>query len=171
MQKRRVGGETYDPTIIAKLAIHQDRIISRTRERNQTHSYWYIPSAPRENYSLLVMESTGMMKMATGEGFPLRQGAGTSLDWLSVATEASGGGTPDILCSRMFLGYMVIYRRKKYARGPTRGPCGWRARPRGVGAPPTSWPPRSFPYVDSKSPGLVSFKNKFREVSGQLDSV
>ena len=40
------------------------------RERDQTHSYWYIPSAPRENYSLLVVESTGMMKMATGEGLP-----------------------------------------------------------------------------------------------------
>ena len=42
------------------------------RERDQTHSYWYIPSAPRVNYSLLVMESAGMMKMATGDGFPLR---------------------------------------------------------------------------------------------------
>ena len=42
----------------------------RERERDQTHSYWYIPSALRENYSLLVMESTGMMKMATGERFP-----------------------------------------------------------------------------------------------------
>ena len=72
----------------------------RERERYQTHSYWYIPSALRENYSLLVMESTGMMKMATGEEFPLRQGAGTGLDWLSVAVEASGGGTPDLLCSR-----------------------------------------------------------------------
>ena len=29
------------------------------------------------NYSLLVMEIAGMMKMATGEGSPLRQGAGT----------------------------------------------------------------------------------------------
>ena len=46
------------------------------RETDQTHSYWYIPSAPRVNYSLLVMESAGMMKMATGEGFPLWQGAG-----------------------------------------------------------------------------------------------
>ena len=92
------------------------------RERDQTHSYWYIPSAPRENYSLLVMESTGMMKMATGEGFPLRQGAGTGQDWFSVATEASGGGTPDLLCSPMVLGYMDIYRRKKYIRGATRGP-------------------------------------------------
>ena len=70
-----------------------------------------------------------MMKMATGEGFPLRQGAGTGLDWLSVATEASVGGTPDLLCTPVVLGYMEIYRRKKYVRGATRGPRGWRARP------------------------------------------
>ena len=37
-----------------------------------------------------------MMKMATGERFPLREGAGTGLDWFSVATEACGGGTPDL---------------------------------------------------------------------------
>ena len=88
-----------------------------------------VPSAPRENYSLLVMESTGMMKMATGEGFPLRQGARTGLDWFLVAIEACGSGTPDLLCSPMFLGYMDIYRRKKYVRGATRGPRGWRVRP------------------------------------------
>ena len=41
----------------------------RERERDRTYSYWYIPSAPRVNYSLLVMESAGMMKMATDEGF------------------------------------------------------------------------------------------------------
>ena len=40
------------------------------RERYKTHRYWYIPSASRVNYSLLVMESTGMMKMATGEESP-----------------------------------------------------------------------------------------------------
>ena len=58
-----------------------------------------------------------MMKMATGEGFPLWQGAGTGLDWFSVAMEASGGGTADLLSSRMFLRYMEVYRRKKYVRG------------------------------------------------------
>ena len=63
----------------------------RERERERSHSYWYIPSALRVNYSLLIMESVGMMKRATGEGFPLRQGAGTGLDWFSVATEACGG--------------------------------------------------------------------------------
>ena len=70
-----------------------------------------------------------MMKMATGEGSPLRQGTGTGLDWFSVAMEASGGGTPDLLCSSIVLGYMEIYRQKKYVRGATRGPYGWRARP------------------------------------------
>ena len=107
---------------------------------------------------LLCLESVGMMKMDTGEGFPLRQGAGTGLDWFSVATGASGGGTPDLLCSRMFLGYMEIYRRKKYARGATRGPRGWRACPAGVGAPPASWPPRRAPDVHSKSIWLLSFQ-------------
>ena len=37
-----------------------------------------------------------MMKMATGEGSPLQQGAGTGLDWYSVATKACRGGTPDL---------------------------------------------------------------------------
>ena len=79
-----------------------------------------------------------MMKMATGEGFPLRQGAGTGLDWFLVATEASGGGTPDLLCSPKFLGYMGIYGRKKYVGGPPGCPRG-RGRAQGVGAPPPSW--------------------------------
>ena len=63
-----------------------------------------------------------MMNMATGDGFPLRQGAGTGLDWFLVATEASGGGTPDLLCSPKFLGYMGIYGRKKYVRGADTSP-------------------------------------------------
>ena len=49
-----------------------------------------------------------MMNMATVEGFPLRQGAGTGLDWFSVATKAYGGGTPYLLCSPMFLGCMGV---------------------------------------------------------------
>ena len=51
-----------------------------------------------------------MTNMATGEGFPLRLGAGTGLDWFSVATEACGGGTPDLFSVLMFSGYMEIYR-------------------------------------------------------------
>ena len=78
-----------------------------------------------------------MMKMASSDDLPLRQGAGTGLDWFSVATKASGGGTPALLCSRMFLGYMEINRQKKYIRGATRGSRGWRALP-GEWAPPAS---------------------------------
>ena len=66
------------------------------RERDQTHSYWYKPSAPRVNYSLLIVVIAGMMKMATGDDSPLRQGAGKGLDWFSVATEPCGGGTSDL---------------------------------------------------------------------------
>ena len=106
------------------------------RERDQTHSYWYIPSAPRVNYSLLVMESAGMMKMATGEGSPSGRVPEQGPDWFLVASEACGGGTPDLSCSPKVLGYMDIYRRKKYIRGATRGPRGWRARPGGGRAPP-----------------------------------
>ena len=112
-----------------------------------------------------------MMKMATGDGFPLRQGAGTGLDWLSVATEASSGGTPDLLCSPMFLGHMEIYRRKKYVRGATRGPRGWRARPGGGRAPlPRAFLIASLTYTPSLLDCFRS-KNKFREVSGQLHSI
>ena len=65
-----------------------------------------------------------MMKMATGEGFPLWQGAGMGLDWLSVATDASGGGTPDLFSVLEVLGYVGIYGCRKYvggASGASRG--------------------------------------------------
>ena len=42
------------------------------RERDKSHSYWYKPSAPRVDYSHLMMVAAGMMKMATGDDSPLR---------------------------------------------------------------------------------------------------
>ena len=88
------------------------------------------------NYSLLVMESAGMMKMATGEGFPPsgRVPEQAPKRFL-VATEACGDGTPDLSCPLMVLGYMGIYRRKKSVGGASRGPRGWWARPGGGRAP------------------------------------
>ena len=117
------------------------------RERDQTHSYWYIPSALRVNYSLLVMESAGMMKMATGEGFPLRKGVRMGRDWFLVATEACGGGTPD-------LGYVL-----------------WGARPGGRERP---HPRRCLGTLLAHlrcSVGFFWSKNNPRQISGQLDSV
>ena len=62
------------------------------------------------NYSLLIMESVGMMKMATGEGSPSGRVPEQGPDWFLVATEACGIGTPDLSFVLMFSGYMEIYR-------------------------------------------------------------
>ena len=101
---------------------------------------------------LLVMESVGMMKMATGEGSPSGRVPEQGPDWFLVATEACSGGTPDLLCSLLFLGHMEIYRRKKYVEGGTRGPRGWRARPL------ASWLPPLFLDAHSKSHGSRSLR-------------
>ena len=104
-----------------------------------------------------------MMKMATGEGFPRRQGAEMGLDWLLVATEASGGGTPDLLCSPVVLGYMGIYGRKKYVGGCPVCPRG-RGRAQGGGRAPTlvgnsglSWSISDTPWASS-GPKISSVK-------------
>ena len=55
-----------------------------------------MPSVPRVNYSLLIMESAGMMKMATGERSPSGKVPEQGPDWFLVATEACSGGTPDL---------------------------------------------------------------------------
>ena len=104
------------------------------------------------------MDSAAMMKMATGDGLPLRQGAGTGSQEVLVATKACGGGTPDLSSSLMFLGYMGIYRRKKSVGGVSTGPRGWEACPGRQARLPASWPPRSFLVVHSKSSGSRLFQ-------------
>ena len=106
-----------------------------------------------------------MMKMATGEGSPLRQCAEMGLDWFSVATEASGGRTPNLWSSPIILGYMGIYRRKKSVRGATRGPRGWGAPrevgraldPRGHLVASLTSTPSLLDYVCSKNDSRESF--------------
>ena len=63
-----------------------------------------------------------MMKMATGEGSPSDRVPEQAPGRFLVATKACGGGTPDLSCVLMFLGYMGIYRRKKSVGGGSRGP-------------------------------------------------
>ena len=53
-----------------------------------------------------------------------------------VATEACGGGTPDLISVLEVLGYVGIYGCRKYVGGATGVPRG-RGAPRGVGTPPT----------------------------------
>ena len=74
------------------------------------------------NYSLLVMESARMMKMATGEGSPFGRVPKRAPEMFLVAIEACNCGTPDLSSSLMFLGYMNLYRRKKSVGGASRGP-------------------------------------------------
>ena len=50
-----------------------------------------------------------MMKMATGEGSPSGRVPEQGPDWFLVATEACGGGTPDLSSVLEVLGYVGIY--------------------------------------------------------------
>ena len=45
---------------------------------------------------MVMMAPPGSSSMPSGDDDPLRQGAREGLDWFSVATEASCGGTPDL---------------------------------------------------------------------------
>ena len=74
------------------------------------------------NYSLLVMESAGMMKMAIGEGSPSGRVPERAPGRFLVATEACVGGTPDLSSYSMVLGYVGLYRRKKSVGRCSRGP-------------------------------------------------
>ena len=58
-------------------------------------------------------------------------------DWFFVATEACGGGTPDLISVLEVLGYDDIYGCRKYVGGAAGAPRGREACPRGVGMPPT----------------------------------
>ena len=57
------------------------------------------------------------------------------LDWFSVATEASGGGTPDLISVLEVLGYVGIYGCRRYVGGPKGGPRGRGRAPGGRARP------------------------------------
>ena len=60
------------------------------------------------NYSLLVMESAGMMKMATGDGSPSGRVPKQGPDWFMVATEACSGGSRSMVFPDVFRVYEYI---------------------------------------------------------------
>ena len=141
------------------------------RERDQTHSYWYIPSAPRVNYSLLIMESVGMMKMVTSDGSPLRQGAGTG-------SQLVFGGYRGLRRwnsrSRFVFGGLCIYRNfwhRSHVRGSPSHPRGRGHAQGGRARPPPSWM-----AGDSSGPTLLlwgffwSIKNH-QKLARELESV
>ena len=110
------------------------------------------------NYSLLVMDSAGMMKMATGDGSPLRQGAGRAPERFLVATEACGGRTPDLSSVLEVLGYVGIYGCREYVGGATGAPRGRGRALGGWARAPPSWAALVSFDVGSKSIRCVSFQ-------------
>ena len=78
--------------------------------------------------------------------------------WDLADTEGCGGGNSFSWCSRMFSGYVDIYRRRKSVRGARPAhEAGGRAHPYWACRPP-SWPPPLLLGIHSKSPGLCLFQ-------------
>ena len=102
------------------------------------------------NYSLLIMESAAMMKMATGEGSPLWQGAEQGPDWFLVATEACGGGTSDL---GFFLGVSVFIG--VFGVSLTLGGSSSHPRDRGRAQGGRARPPPSWMARESFGPTLL----------------
>ena len=73
-----------------------------------------------------------MMKMATGEGSPSGRVPERAPERFLVATEACGGGTPDLIFVLEVLRYVGIYGCREDVRGATGVPRDRGARPRWV---------------------------------------
>ena len=99
-----------------------------------------------------------MMKMATGEGSPLRQGAETGSRLVFGGYRGlQQQNSRSILFPEVFRVYGYIWA-KEVGQGSHEGPMGVGARPGGRARLPASRLPRSFPDVYSKSPGLLPFQ-------------
>ena len=76
-----------------------------------------------------------MMKMATGDGSPSGRVPGRAPERFLLATEACGGGTPDLGSVLEVLGYVSIYGCRGYVGGPPGCPRGRGRAPTLVGSP------------------------------------
>ena len=91
------------------------------------------------------------MKMATGDDSPSDKVPEQGPDWFLVATEASGGGTPDLCYVSGISVFIVGFGVENNSGGPTgvheaqgRAPGGW-------GRPPPSCAPRDSPPITFRS--------------------
>ena len=94
------------------------------------------------------------------------------LERFLVATEACGGGTPDLSSVlEVFRVYGYIWE-EEVRQGSHEGPTRVEGAPRGWARPPASCLPRCFLDVDVKSPrSCSSQKSRFPKVSFRLDSI
>ena len=74
------------------------------------------------NYSQLIGESLVVMERPSMVDSPSRGAPTKAPRWDLADTEGYGGGNCVSWCSWMFLGYVGLYRRKKYVGGRPRGP-------------------------------------------------
>ena len=88
------------------------------------------------NYSHIIGEAMVLMYKPSMIDAPSGRAPEQAPRWDLVDTESYSGGIMVLAPVLIVWGYVGIYRRKKYVRGATWGPRGWRARPGGVGAPP-----------------------------------
>ena len=103
------------------------------------------------------------MKMATGDGFPLRQGAGTGSREVFGGTEAGSGGTPNLYSVLEVLRHVGIYGCRGYVGGATGAPRGrgCAPHPRGQPVSPLTCTPSSLGCFPSKN----NFFGRFHFVS------
>ena len=92
-------------------------------------------------------------------------------DWFLVATEAFGGGTPDLSSVLEVWRYIRGVGVENKSGESTRGPQGRRAHPRVWGRPPPLWRPRDSFGASPVLRGLLLVQKNRRKVSGHLDSV
>ena len=78
--------------------------------------------------------------------------------WDLADTEGYGGGNCVLLAPWMFLGYVGLYRRKKYIGGRPRGPRDRGRALQGGGRPPISWLPQLLLDLHSELSGSRSFQ-------------
>jgi hypothetical protein len=140
----------YDPTIITKLVVHQDRAKSRTREREIKHiatgTYpqprgWTTPSSS--------WRPPGWWRWPPVMVSPSDRVPERAPDWFFVATEACGGGTPDLGLFLEVLVFIGGVRIGDKSRGSTRRRQGRGARPRG--RPPPLWLPQESSPISFRS--------------------
>ena len=140
---------------MAKLAVHQDRAKSRTREREREREIKHIatgtyPQPRRWTNPSLSWRASGWWRWPPVMDSPSDRVPGQGPDWFLVATEACGGGTPDL---GYFLGVSVFIGI--FGIGFTSG--GSPGHPRGKGPCPGGWarPPPSWTAWDSSGPTLL----------------
>ena len=126
-QQDREGETPYDPTIITKLAVHQDRAKSRTRERerDQTHGTGTYPQPRGWTTPSSSWWPPGWWRWPPVMVSPSSRVPERAPNWVFVATKACGGGTPD---RGFFWGVSVfigIYGGGITLVGPTRRSQAW----------------------------------------------